>query len=161
GISVRAPSSALKQVSQDRALLNIVAASRIRMRRVALRGQWWQEDNGPMLAYLDPERRPVALLPTSPRSYVLHDPADDSRVPIHAALARRLDFIAVSFYRSLPNRSLKAADLIRFGLHACRRDLILLMLMGTLVGLLGLVPPIAIGAVFDSIIPSAQASLLL
>ncbi len=160
-ITVKAPPGALKQLSQHRTLLNIVAASRIRMRQVALRGRWWQEDNGPMLAFLGEEKRPVALLPTSMRSYVLYDPLTGRQVPVDPILASHLEFHAVSFYRPFPDRPLKVSDLVKFGIQTCRSDVITLILMGALVGLLGLAPPIAIGAIFDTIIPSAQQSLLL
>ena len=78
-IPIKAHPGALKQVSQQRALLNIVAASRIRMRRVALRNEWWNDDNGPMLGFLGEGQYPVALLPTSPHSYILCDPISHAR----------------------------------------------------------------------------------
>jgi NHLM bacteriocin system ABC transporter ATP-binding protein len=160
-ITIKAYPRALTELSQNRALLNIAAASRVRIRKVALRGEWWHEDNGPLLAFQGEERHPVALLPTSTRSYVLIDPVTQTRQPVDAALARQLDFHGVSFYRPFPDRPLRAMDLLRFGLQACRRDLMTLLLMGLLVGLLGITMPIAVGAIFDTIIPSAQPSLLL
>jgi NHLM bacteriocin system ABC transporter ATP-binding protein len=161
GVSISAPPSALKQLSQSRVLYNIAAASRIRMRKVALRGRWWKDDNGPFLAFLGEEKRPVALLPTSGHSYALHDPVSNTQTPVDAILASQLDFLAVSFYRPFPNRPLKASDLIKFGLQTSRRDLISVLVMGLFVGLLGIIPPIAIGTLFDTIIPGAQQSLLL
>jgi NHLM bacteriocin system ABC transporter ATP-binding protein len=160
-IIIRAHPGALKQVSQHRALQNIVAASRIRLRKVALRNQWWKDDNGPMVAFLGEEKHPVALLPTSEHSYVLHNPVSGTLAPVNALLASQLDFHAVSFYRPFPDRNLNVLDLVKFGLHACRPDAIMLIVMGVLVGLLGIAPPIAIGAIFDTIIPGAQQSLLL
>jgi ABC-type bacteriocin/lantibiotic exporter with double-glycine peptidase domain len=160
-IDIKVPPAAIKQVSQSRALYNIASASRVRMRKVALRGQWWKDDNGPLLAFLGQEQRPVALLPTSARGYIVRDPANDTQTLVTADLAHQLEFLALSFYRPFPNRLLKASDLIRFSLPTFRRDLISVILMGLLVGLLGIIPPIAIGALFDTIIPGEQQSLLL
>jgi NHLM bacteriocin system ABC transporter ATP-binding protein len=160
-ITIKAPPGALGQVSQVRALTNIVAASRIRMRKVALRSEWWNDDHGPLVGFLGQEHRPVALLPTARRSYVLHDPVNGTKAPVTPDLASQLDFHAVSFYRPFPVRPLSASDLIRFGIQACRRDLLTLILMGVIVGLLGIALPIATGTIFDTIIPSAQQSLLL
>ena len=60
-----------------------------------LRGEWWRDDNGPFLGYrfLDEERkqrRPVALLPVTPKSYEMVDPVDKSRVAVTPAIAARL-----------------------------------------------------------------------
>ncbi|HVO41382.1 MAG TPA: NHLP bacteriocin export ABC transporter permease/ATPase subunit [Aggregatilineales bacterium] len=161
GIAINASAEAPKNLPTNRALLQIVTASRIRMRRVALRGEWWRADNGPLLAFQGDDKRPVALLPTSTRRYVLHDPASGAKQPVDAALAAQFDFHGVSFYRPFPDRPLTAADLVRFGLQACRGDLATLLIMGTFVGLLGIATPVAIGAMVDTIIPSAQQSVLL
>src|SRR5690606_38934433 len=68
---------------------------------------------------------------------------------------------AHQFYRPLPARSLNLWDLFRFGLAGCRRDLLALVLLGLAGGLLGLLPPLAIGWIFDRIIPGAERGQLL
>ena len=42
---------------------DIARASRVRVRRVRLAGDWWEQDNGPLLAFLAVDERPVALTP--------------------------------------------------------------------------------------------------
>src|SRR5262249_175894 len=104
-------------------LEDIVRASRIRKRRVALRATWWQGDNAPLVASLAEDGRPVALLPTGPSSYVLHDVVARSWAPVTPTVAARLDPLAYRFYRTLPARALRVRDLLRFCVRGNLRDL--------------------------------------
>ena len=75
-----------------------------------LRDDWWRRDNGPLVAFLvldeEPKaRRPVALLPTSPRSYELVDPGDAARACRSTPrVAETLSGDAHMFYPPLPER---------------------------------------------------------
>ncbi len=140
---------------------DIARASRVRVRRVMLRGAWWREDNGPMVAFLKEKEQPVALLPTTTSAYELVDPASGVRETVTADRAGALIPLAFTFDRSLPERLLGVADLLRFGLGACsRQDLITVPLMGAAIGLLGVITPIASGVIFDSIIPGVERAQL-
>ncbi|MCI0393741.1 MAG: NHLP bacteriocin export ABC transporter permease/ATPase subunit [Chloroflexi bacterium] len=135
---------------------DIAKASRIRLRQVALKGEWWRQDNGPLLAYMEEDKRPVALLPTTPRSYVLVDPAVPGRVRVTPDVATSLNSFAYTFYRPFSDRLLDALDLIRFGLWAAKGDLLMVVLMGIAIGLLGVFVPLATGIIVDRIIPGAD-----
>ena len=138
----------------------IAKASRFRYRAVALRGDWWQADHGPLLAYREGTREPVAIVKTGPKTYELADPRTPNRIPITPAVAATLAPFGVSFYAPLPETKLGAWDLIKFGLRDSKSDLRTILLMGVLVGLLGMVTPYFSGQIFDSIIPSADRSQL-
>lgn len=139
---------------------NIARASKVRMRRVALRGRWWKEDNGPMLAYIEVDKRPVALLPVSNRRYQLYDPADGSRTPVTAEVANSVESFAYIFYRPLPDRPLTGMDLLKFGFLSLKNELVLIGIMALGVGLLGLVPPKLTELLFDNVIPGADRNQL-
>ncbi|HET9210899.1 MAG TPA: NHLP bacteriocin export ABC transporter permease/ATPase subunit [Thermoanaerobaculia bacterium] len=146
-------------------LTRICAASRVRSRRVILRGDWWTRDNGPLVAFraLDPEqkvKRPVALLPTSPRSYELADPADGSRTRVDAAVAESLSGDAHMFYPPLPERRVTRGDLLRSALAGRRRDVLTIIFMGAGGGLLGMLVPILTGQLFGNVIPGAKRGQL-
>jgi NHLM bacteriocin system ABC transporter ATP-binding protein len=68
-----------------------------------------------------------------------------------------------TFYRPLPTRALSAWDLLKFGVESAgsRRELRSVGWLGVLLGLLSLLPPVATGWLFDSIIPNANRSGLL
>ncbi|WP_353265419.1 NHLP bacteriocin export ABC transporter permease/ATPase subunit [Gemmatimonas sp.] len=157
-------------------LAAIARASRVRIRQVALRADWWESDNGPMMGTLaaneesadaapealgGPAARPVALVPTrNGRGYTIEDPLSGASVRVDANMANRLEPFAYTFYRSFPNRALTVMDVARFGLRGCGRDVAMVVFMGLAGALLGLVPSMAIGMMFNDVIPGAQRDQL-
>ena len=140
---------------------DVARAAAVRVRRVLLEDRWWKSDSGPLLGRTEGgNRRWVALLPTPSGSYAVCDPVDGARRPVTDAAASALAPLAYTFYRSLPAAALTLRDVLRFGVHGCRRDLWLVVLLGLAGGALGLVTPVATGALFNSIIPGAERDQL-
>lgn len=164
GIEIVVPPEHDRETSSGR-LTRIASASRFRTRRVALRGEWWRHDAGPLLGVRLSEnesiRTPVALLPTAGGRYVLIDPRSRETCPVRQSVAVELDPFAFSFYKPFEKERMRALDLIRFGSSFCRRDLAKTLLMGAAGGILGLVPPIVTGIIFNRIIPGADRIQLL
>jgi len=166
GITIRSRPEGHDGPRQSDTLARICAASRIRYRRVLLRDDWWRRDNGPLVAFrfLDAEqkvRRPVALLPTSPRSYEIVDPVERTRTPVDAASAEGLAGDSYMFYPPLPERRVTWRDLVRIAFQGSRDDLLTLLLMGIGGGVLSLMIPILTGQVFGNVIPGADRGQLL
>ncbi|MFO7803301.1 MAG: ABC transporter transmembrane domain-containing protein, partial [Desulfovermiculus sp.] len=138
----------------------IAKGSNVRLRQVALKGQWWKTDGGPMLGFLqEPDtdvKRPVALLQPSPGRYVLEDPRTGKQRKIDKKVNAELSLFGYVFYRPLPQRPLGAVDLLRFALYGLGRDRAMLILMAAAAAMLGLLPPIATGIIFDTLIPEAN-----
>lgn len=153
------PSPGPQQSDRD-PLLALSYLSRLRLRQVILRGEWWRGDHGPLVASRNEDRRPVALIPSSPRSYDLYDEERGTRERVTEAVAQSLAPIAHSFYRRLPERPLNLWDLLRFGLAGTRQDLLSIVFFGLGSGLLAVVPPFITGLLFDTIIPGAQRGQL-
>ena len=140
---------------------DVARAAAVRVRRVLLEDRWWKSDSGPLLGRTaGGDRRWVALLPAPSGSYAVCDPAGGARRPVTDSIASTLDPLAYTFYRSLPAAALTPRDVLRFGVHGCRRDLWLVVLLGLAGGALGLVTPVATGALFNSIIPGAERGQL-
>lgn len=161
GLELRPHPDALKGKPQKDPLNDIARASRIRIRQVALRGQWWHQDGGPLLALREEDKRPVALLPASARRYELYDPVEQGSQPVTSVVAGTLYPFGYVFYRPLPNRALTGLDLLKFGFQEVRQDLRIIGLMGLFVGLLGLIIPILTEILFDGVIPGADRGQLL
>lgn len=160
GLSLGRDSKRVPTSSSD-PVADIARASAVRVRRVLLEDGWWRNDNGPLLGRTGgKDKRWVALLPTPSGSYAVCDPVDGSRRPVTSATAATLTPLAYTFYRSLPTVVLSLGDVLRFGVHGCRRDLWLVLLLGLAGGGLGLVTPVATGALFNSIIPGAERDQL-
>lgn len=185
GVTIQPPmkSENLKRVKDP--LEAVARASQLRLRRVLLRGNWWQRDGGPILAYTREDRHPVALLPVGNAGYELFDPiraamADAAppkhlspfapsgstlppvipRVAVNETVAHTLDPTAFVFYRPLPQGQLKALDLLKFALKGRQRDLLMILLTGIAATLLGMLIPQATAVLINSAIPYRNASLL-
>lgn len=175
GVTIQPPlkSENLQRVKEP--LEAIARSSQLRLRRVLLRGQWWQKDGEPLLAYTRGDRRPIALIPTG-NCYEWFDPAsldatDLSRQPFlshstpHAsilitpALAQTLDPVAYVFYRPLPHR-LHALALLRFVLQGRQKDILMILLTGVAAALLGMIIPQATAILIDDAIPFGNTRLL-
>ncbi|MEO8607105.1 MAG: NHLP bacteriocin export ABC transporter permease/ATPase subunit [Chloroflexota bacterium] len=161
GIPVRPRPDPVDGKAEAQTLDGIAIASRIRTRQVVLRGDWWKQDNGPLLAYLEAEKRPVAVLPYLTNQYELYDPVERTHILITQEVALRLVPFAHAFYRPFPERKLSGRDVLQFGLHGSGRDLWTVLLMGVAGGILGIIPPLAIGRIFDTIIPERESRQLL
>ena len=161
GLEVRQHPEARRGAKLRDPVAAIAQASGMRVRRVVLKGKWWHEDNGPILAFTEKENQPVALLPQTNTSYRLFDPARQTSVRVGARAAETLTGAASIFYRPFPNKPLNAFDIVRFGLHGCRNDVITIMAMGVAGGMLGMLSPILTGIIFDTIIPGAQRTQML
>lgn len=160
-IEIRPPAGSQANRSQQSAIRQIAKASNMRIRQVTLAGEWWRDDNGPLLALVEATGRPVALLQTSPRSYMLHDPVTRASAPVTPQLAASLAGSCYTFYRTLPRRALSFWNLLSFGARQSRADLLVVVGMGLAAGLLAMVVPIATGVIFDRVIPESQRSQLL
>ncbi|MCF2147137.1 NHLP bacteriocin export ABC transporter permease/ATPase subunit [Desmonostoc muscorum LEGE 12446] len=160
GIKIRPPSRSenLKRLKEP--LEAIVRASRVRMRRVLLRDNWWEKDSGPLIAYTQ-DNRPVALLPISATRYEIFDPVERTRVGVDEQIAASLAPVAYMFYRSLPDKALQAIDIIQFTLQGHNQGLLLIIFSGIAVTLLGMITPYATSIIIDNAIPDSDRGLLL
>lgn len=161
GVTIRPPAKSedLKRVSDP--LIAIARTSRLRMRQVSLRDQWWKKDCGAMLAYTLDENHPVAILPISDTRYQIYDPLQQSRTVVNNRSASNLAPIAYTFYRPLPDKALKTLDLLRFALRGHYHELTVVLAAGIATTLLGMVTPQATAVLIDNAIPDADRSLLL
>ena len=167
-LNLHAPPEGRRTRHHGQYLERVCASSHVRARQVMLRDDWWRHDNGPLLAFRalegeNPPRLhgdPVALLPTSPGSYELFDPATGLSSAVDAAVAQTLEAEAFMLYPSLPARPVGVGDLVRLALRGQAHDLRTLALMGLGSGLLALLVPILTGHLIGQIIPSADRSQL-
>ncbi len=154
-ISVRSPTKPENGGRQEILLEDIARTSGFRIRQVILKEDWWHYDHGPLLAFVQESKRPVALVPASPRKYDIYDTVKGSKKRVTARVAESLAPEAYSFYRPFPERALKGIDLIKFGFRGCADAITMVVFMGILGALLGLLTPIMTGIIFDTIIPEA------
>lgn len=160
GVKINPPAESERSQQLKEPLEAIARASQLRLRQVLLRGRWWRQDAGPLVAYTQDGHRPVALLPIKQTHYELLD-ATGKRVVVNEAVANTVEPVAFMFYRPLPEGDLTAWDLLKFAFHGRQRDLVVVGVAGVVVTLLGMVLPQMTAVLVDDAIPFGSAGLLL
>lgn len=132
-------------------------AAHIRYRQVALKGEWWLGDSGPLLAFRGKAQRPVALLVKQGR-YHCHD-ADETVVsPVTAELAKDLHSQAFSLYVGFGDAPVTLYTLVRNGLRGLGADIRQLLWTSWFITSLGLIAPLVLGVLVAHVLPGAQRS---
>jgi ATP-binding cassette subfamily C protein len=143
-------------VSQSGRVNAAAEASQVQVRQVALKGDWWRTDNGPLLASHRETRLWLALLPARGGGYALFDAATDTTRQVDESVAAELGDFAYCFYRPLPASAVNAIALLRFGWHGQGHDLAMVAGLSLLTGVLGMMVPFVTGKLIDTLIPSAE-----
>ncbi|MBO3462774.1 NHLP bacteriocin export ABC transporter permease/ATPase subunit, partial [Aetokthonos hydrillicola] len=134
----------------------IARASQFRTRRVLLLGNWWRKEHGPLLAYTELDKSPVALLPDKDNRYILFDPVQRTRTLVTKAVAQRLSPEAQMFYRPLPTLVRGSLALFQYGIRGHEKDLVGMILLGMLGTVLGMITPQATAILVNDAIPDSD-----
>lgn len=161
GLAVKAAPKLREGETYADPLGEICRASRIRSRKVVLKGEWWAIETTPLLCFLEEDKRPLAIIPTGPGRYEVHDPTAGIVKPLSEELARGIGPKAHTFYRSFPDGAMDALKVFKFGLAGNKGDLARPLAVGFIAGLLGLLTPQITGRIVDKVIPEASRSRLL
>ena len=161
GVPILPPSRSENLAQVKDPLAAIARASHLRLRQVLLRGQWWHQDSGPMVAYARETGQPMALLSVKDSRYELLDPITLQRTTVDAVVANGLEPTATVFYRPLPDGQLNAWTLLQFAFHGRQRDLWMIALTGVVTSLLGMAIPQATAVLIDEAIPYGDIGTLL
>jgi NHLM bacteriocin system ABC transporter ATP-binding protein len=141
-------------------VIEIARAARLRVRRTLLRGAWWKQDAGPLVAWHGEERNPVALIRRGNRRYVMFDAKTGTQRPVDRSLALELAPEAVSFYPALPARPLRFRDLLTFSFQHSSGNFARIAFAVVAIGLLSLVTPLITNVLINSVIPRSELDQL-
>ncbi len=149
-------------LSPEEQLTGILRPRGIMMRDIQLRGDWWKECIGPLLGYTK-DGRLVALMPTKTGlGYQYREQDGTIRKVGHREMEKELKPKAITFTKALPLTPLRVKDLLRFTWSVISGPNALLMVICALVVvLLGMFTPMANKLIFDTVIPTGDASGLL
>lgn len=160
GIDVIKPTTPTQSSTTYETLLSIAQASQFCIRKVALKGRWWEYDNGPFLAFDQETRQPFALMVDSSGHYEYIDTQTGARQPLTPEQAQTLAHDGYMLYRTLPDVKLTLFTLLRFALRGQKPDIFRLSYLQTSIGLLALLIPVGTGILLNTAAPNADMSLL-
>jgi ATP-binding cassette subfamily C protein len=160
GVEIQPPAESEDPNRRGDPLEAIARASRLRMRRVLLEPDWWKQDCGPLIAFLEDGHRPVALLRSKGDRYEIADPETGERVRATEETDALLEPRAAMLYPPLPDYVQKPWHLVRFCLQDKKPDIAFALGLAALVALLGMITPQAMAIVIDEAIPDANQRLL-
>lgn len=146
----------LKTLNDHHGVEDLALLYRLRTRKVILTPGWTGQDVGPLLAYSEAERSPLALLPTSNGGYEAYNPKTKEYSPCGPKMEETIYGEADMLYRPLPEGMHSLKGLIKFSFPAIKNDLRMLALMGMLGGLIAVLTPILTGVLIESTFPRAD-----
>jgi NHLM bacteriocin system ABC transporter ATP-binding protein len=141
-------------------VLEIARTARLRVRRTLLRGEWWKDDSGPLVAWYGEAQNPVALLRSGSRHYVMIDAPTGTQRLVDRSLAMELSPEAASFYPALPTRPLRFRDLLAFSFQQATGNFYRIAFAVIAIGLLSLVTPLITNVLINSVIPRSELDQL-
>jgi NHLM bacteriocin system ABC transporter ATP-binding protein len=156
-IGLDIPQREQDKISKAQTVDEAVRNARLRQRQVALRGEWWREDLGPLIGFVGEERRAVALLPTGRNRWQLIDPVAGTSELVDAAIAVQVAPTAHMLYSTLPDKPLTFKEFMNFGSERSRNDLLVAIAAALAGAILGLATPLAMRLAFDRFIPGHNA----
>ena len=142
-------------------VVEIARSARLRVRRTLLRGEWSNDDGGPLVAWHGEARNPVALLRRGSRRYVMFDPKTGAQRAVDRSLAMELAPEAASFYPALPARPLRFRDLLAFSFQHATGNFPRIAFGIIAIGLLSLVAPLITKILVNSVIPRSELDQLM
>ena len=135
-------------------------AVRLRNRQITLRGNWRGEDLGPLIGFVDEERRPVALIPAV-TGWQMIEGEGTKPIAIDSKVAARIAPNAHMLYPPFADKPLNFHDFLGFGWRRIREDVYTAAVMSLAGALLGLATPFAMQLAFDRFIPGHQTLSLI
>jgi NHLM bacteriocin system ABC transporter ATP-binding protein len=141
-------------------VLNLARSARLRVRRVQLRGDWWQSDAGPLVGWHGSARDPVALIRDRRNGYTMIDPGKKIKRPVDRPLAAALSPEAVSFYPTLPSSRLGYLDLLGVSTTGTTGSIVRIAFAVLFIGLLSIIQPLITNFLVNSVIPRTEIDQL-
>lgn len=140
-------------------LYAIAQSSKVRVRKIILRGSWWKDENGHLLAFYKEDKRPVALIQNTPGSYILKDVLTGKQEKVDYEIANLLEPICYMLFYGFNDIMTSVKKIGKFAAQGIKKDAKYLILAAFSGSLIGLLVPVLSGVMFDDVIPTADKSL--
>lgn len=160
GLDIKVADSGGEEVSIPERIDRIASEARFQVRKILLRGRWWEEDTGALLGFDQSSGEPIALIPDTGTRLNRVGPSGPNGWPANAEAAATIAPHAYVFYGPFPERAKTLKDVFRFFLPA-DSSVLSLVSMALVISLLALLPPLMIKVLFAQAIPSNDDFLIL
>ncbi len=138
----------------------IIQVSNVRARKVILRGRWWEEENGHLLAFTRDDKEPVALIQNPKGFYTMKNPVTKTSEKVTDEIAQHLEPISYMFLYAFDEQMTSIRKIGNFAIKGLKLDATYIILAAFAGSLIGLLVPILSGILFDDVIPQADRSFL-
>lgn len=139
------------------ALQNLTAEIGIKIRRVSLRGDWWQNISTPLLVFT--EDNDIGILEPGSKKLKLHYIKEEKTVFVNKAVALTIKPDAFVFYAPNQKPKLQWKDIVKIGFWGNAGDILRVLAMTFAMAILGALTPVITGIVFNQVIPENDLSL--
>ena len=131
---------------------DIAQASHMIYREVVLDVDWYRKDCGVIIGKIDKET--VACIPYGHNKYYIYDPKNNKKEKLTKSTAQTIEPRAYILGRTLPNQSLKTADLFKFCKKAISGvDIGWFIFLGVISTVIGVLLPTLNQKIYDEYIP--------
>lgn len=152
--NISIPPEIAKKLDQLGIIHRLIHKGNMQLRLVELSGDWYESDCGVMLCYYGEKKKPAALIPKSPRSYIMINWDNPDGIPVTKEIADEIDKDAFVVHAGLSPRKLSNFDVLRFMFNHCwALDWQTLILVSFFAGLIPIITPIVTETIFQDIIP--------
>lgn len=161
-----------KYESSKAGLQKLAKDNTIRVREVVLRGKWFKQDNGHLMAFYKPDGEidldqqddnsaliPVALIKNFERTgYEMFNPLDGTRVPVTKDNVNQIHPMAFMMYKAMTEEKLTLKAVCKFVFADIKADVFRFVIIGLMCTLIGLISPVITRNFIDYVIPEAAKS---
>ena len=140
----------------------ILKTSQVRCRDVALPDdvEWWNQNQGALLAYYGEDKEAVALIPSRSGGYRIYFAGDDKHAKVNATIATEIHPQAVMFYRPFSQLRATLSELFSVAFRNSASDVIRYIFGALIVGVLALTPAVVIGELTAWVLPLQEQNVL-
>lgn len=159
GVEIERPTSDITYKPDALQYMQLIAESNaLRMRKIKLKKNWWQFDNGPLIVFY--KKVPCALIPQKNGRYELINLAKGTRQRLTNDMIQDLKKTVYMVYPTLPSSKISIGNILSFTFSTLKTDMVTIVAYQLLVSLLMLLIPILTGVIFDKVIPYSNLPLL-
>ena len=138
----------------------ITSLTELRVRKIKLKGKWFDMTTRPYLAFFGETKMPCVLLPSNQKYMQIIIPGLGTTKDLTPEMAAQVDPIAFSFYPTFSEQVISLRMIFTLAVRHKTGTMYRAIITVILIALLGLLPPIITGKIVAEAIPDAQLALI-